>query len=97
MADHTAPVVLLNDMDKGWLEGAIKEKLMRFIEIHDIHHLEKGVASGGFGVIHAGRWRGMRVAVKVLYNPQDFIQEVTKLRLLPRSTPLLYPLFSLFV
>ncbi|KAG0043804.1 hypothetical protein BGZ83_011009 [Gryganskiella cystojenkinii] len=70
------PVVLLNDKEKHWLEGAIKDKLLRLIDFNDIHHLEMGVASGGFGIIHAGRWRGMRVAVKVLYNPADFIQEV---------------------
>ncbi|GJJ71797.1 hypothetical protein EMPS_04154 [Entomortierella parvispora] len=76
MADRTAPVVLLNDKEKHWLDGAIKDKLLRLIDFNDIHHLEWSVASGGFGVIHSGRWRGMRVAVKVLYNPADFIQEV---------------------
>jgi len=77
MADRTAPVVLLNDKEKHWLDGAIKDKLLRLIDFNDIYHLEWSVASGGFGVIHSGRWRGMRVAVKVLYNPADFIQEVT--------------------
>ncbi|KAF9983982.1 hypothetical protein BGZ75_004447 [Mortierella antarctica] len=76
MADMTAPVVLLNDKEQQWLDGAIKDKLLRLIEFNDIHDMQLGVASGGFGMIHSGRWRGMRVAVKVLFNPADFIQEV---------------------
>ncbi|KAF9950676.1 hypothetical protein BGZ70_001266 [Mortierella alpina] len=76
MADLTAPVVLLNDKEQQWLDGAIKDKLLRLIEFNDIHDMQLGVASGGFGMIHSGRWRGMRVAVKVLFNPADFIQEV---------------------
>ncbi|KAG0369601.1 hypothetical protein BGZ54_009479 [Gamsiella multidivaricata] len=76
MADNTAPVVLLNDKEQQWLEGAIKDRLLRHIDFNDIKDLQMGVASGGFGMIHAGKWRGMRVAVKVLYNPADFIQEV---------------------
>ncbi|KAF9973180.1 hypothetical protein BGZ65_009410 [Modicella reniformis] len=28
-----------------------------------------GVASGGFGMIHAGQWRSLHVAVRVLFNP----------------------------
>ncbi|KAG0206455.1 hypothetical protein BGX28_002088 [Mortierella sp. GBA30] len=76
MADMTAPVVLLNDKEQQWLDGAIKDKLLRLIEFNDIKDMQLGVASGGFGMIHSGRWRGMRVAVKVLFNPADFIQEV---------------------
>ncbi|KAF9559821.1 hypothetical protein EC968_006478 [Mortierella alpina] len=76
MADMTAPVVLLNDKEQQWLDGAIKDKLLRLIEFNDIRDMQLGVASGGFGMIHSGRWRGMRVAVKVLFNPADFIQEV---------------------
>ncbi|KAF9957212.1 hypothetical protein BGZ72_002045 [Mortierella alpina] len=76
MADMTAPVVLLNDREQQWLDGAIKDKLLRLIEFSDIKDMQLGVASGGFGMIHSGCWRGMRVAVKVLFNPADFIQEV---------------------
>lgn len=76
MAEKTAPVVLIDDRDQQWLEGAIKDKLIRHIEFDDINNLQMGVASGGFGMIHAGEWRRVRVAVKVLYNPADFIQEV---------------------
>ncbi|KAF9177279.1 hypothetical protein BGZ50_008944, partial [Haplosporangium sp. Z 11] len=76
MADMTAPVVMLNDKEQQWLDGAIRDKLLRLIDFNDIKQLQMGVASGGFGMIHAGRWRGMPVAVKVLFNPADFIQEV---------------------
>ncbi|KAG0234604.1 hypothetical protein BGX31_004541 [Mortierella sp. GBA43] len=85
MAEKTAPVVLIDDRDQLWLEGAIKDKLIRHIEIDDINELQMGVASGGFGMIHAGKWRGLRVAVKVLYNPADFIQEVGIHRLVQDS------------
>ncbi|KAF9201320.1 hypothetical protein BGZ49_008413 [Haplosporangium sp. Z 27] len=76
MTDRTAPVFMFNDKEQQWLDGAIKDKLLRQINFDDIHELQMGVASGGFGVIHAGLWRDMRVAVKVLYNSADFIQEV---------------------
>lgn len=76
MAEHTAPVVLMNDKEQQWLDGAIHGNLLRLIDFDDIKQLRMGVASGGFGIIHSGHWRGMRVAVKVLYNPADFIQEV---------------------
>ncbi|KAF9417355.1 hypothetical protein BGZ76_004539, partial [Entomortierella beljakovae] len=76
MTDRTAPVVLLNEKEQQWLDGAVKDKLLRHIDFDDIEELKMGVASGGFGVIHSGRWRDMKVAVKVLYNPADFIQEV---------------------
>ncbi|KAG0076003.1 hypothetical protein BGZ92_002626, partial [Podila epicladia] len=77
MAEHTAPVVLMNDKEQQWLDGAIHGNLLRLIDFDDIKQLRMGVASGGFGIIHSGHWRGMRVAVKVLYNPADFIQEVS--------------------
>ncbi|KAF8940116.1 hypothetical protein BGZ58_007701 [Dissophora ornata] len=76
MGDRTASVVLLSDKEQQWLDRGINDKLLRHIDINDIKDMEMGVASGGFGMIHAGRWRTMRVAVKVLYNPADFIQEV---------------------
>ncbi|KAI1317800.1 hypothetical protein EDD11_007822 [Mortierella claussenii] len=76
MADRTAPVVLLNDKEQQWLEGAIKDRLLRQIDFNEIEDMQMGIASGGFGMIHAGNWRGIRVAVKVLFNPADFIQEV---------------------
>ncbi|KAF9993945.1 hypothetical protein BGZ80_001886 [Entomortierella chlamydospora] len=77
MTDRTAPVVLFSAKEQQWLDGAINGNLLRLINFDDIEGLQMGVASGGFGVIHAGRWREMRVAVKVLYNSADFIQEVT--------------------
>ncbi|KAF9101843.1 hypothetical protein BGX27_011296 [Mortierella sp. AM989] len=76
MTDRTAPVVVFNVKEQQWLEGAVKDRLLRRINFEDIKDLQMGVASGGFGIIHAGKWRDMRVAVKVLYNSADFIQEV---------------------
>ncbi|KAF9973373.1 hypothetical protein BGZ65_009298, partial [Modicella reniformis] len=75
MTEKTGPVVLIDDKDQQWLEGAIRDKLLRHIDFDDITELQMGVASGGFGMIHAGQWRSLRVAVKVLFNPADFIQE----------------------
>jgi hypothetical protein len=77
MADMTAPIVLLSEQQQQWLDSATENHWLRRIDFQEISHLQMGVASGGFGIVHAGKWRGMPVAIKVLFSLADFIQEVT--------------------
>ncbi|KAF9328609.1 hypothetical protein BGZ91_000927 [Linnemannia elongata] len=76
MADMTAPIVLLSEQQQQWLDSATENHWLRRIDFQEISHLQMGVASGGFGIVHAGKWRGMPVAIKVLFSLADFIQEV---------------------
>ncbi|KAF9903359.1 hypothetical protein EC991_003898 [Linnemannia zychae] len=76
MAEMTAPIVLLSEQQQQWLDNATENHWLRRIDFQDISHLQMGVASGGFGIVHAGKWRGMPVAIKVLFSLADFIQEV---------------------
>ncbi|KAG0372595.1 hypothetical protein BGX24_012831 [Mortierella sp. AD032] len=76
MADMTAPIVLLSEQQQQWLDSATENHWLRRIDFQDISQLQMGVASGGFGIVHAGKWRGMPVAIKVLFSLADFIQEV---------------------
>ncbi|KAF9150257.1 hypothetical protein BG015_007940 [Linnemannia schmuckeri] len=76
MADMTAPIVLLSEQQQQWLDSATENHWLRRIDFQEISNLQMGVASGGFGIVHAGKWRGMPVAIKVLFSLADFIQEV---------------------
>ncbi|KAG9306767.1 hypothetical protein G9A89_005667 [Geosiphon pyriformis] len=51
--------------DITWLEAAIKEELVKFIEYKHFSDI-KYVTKGGFGVIHRAVWRRRQVALKRL-------------------------------
>lgn len=92
MADMTAPIVLLSEQQQQWLDSATENHWLRRIDFQEISHLQMGVASGGFGIVHAGKWRGMPVAIKVLFSLADFIQEVRKSLLPFHSLSAQFPL-----
>ncbi|KAG0240350.1 hypothetical protein BGW41_007063 [Actinomortierella wolfii] len=66
----------LSPEDQAWLSEALNSTLLRLIDFDSITDKRMDVARGGYGTIHAGKWRNSLVAVKVLHVPTDFIQEV---------------------
>ncbi|KAF0524900.1 kinase-like protein [Gigaspora margarita] len=63
------------DQASRWLEIAIEQQHLRFIDYKQIV-IDKFLMKGGFGIIHLAYWDDTPVVLKQLFNQKDFIDEI---------------------
>ncbi|RIB00540.1 kinase-like domain-containing protein [Gigaspora rosea] len=63
------------DQASRWLEIAIEQQHLRFIDYKQII-IDKFLMKGGFGIIHLAYWDDTPVVLKQLFDQKDFIDEI---------------------
>ncbi|CAG8538312.1 20863_t:CDS:2 [Racocetra persica] len=63
------------DQATRWLEIAIEQQHLRFIDYNQIF-IDKFLMKGGFGIVHLAYWDDTPVVLKQLFDQKDFVDEI---------------------
>ncbi|CAG8460799.1 12352_t:CDS:2 [Dentiscutata heterogama] len=63
------------DQATRWLEIAIEQQHLRFIDYRQIV-IDKFLMKGGFGIVHLAYWDDTPIVLKQLFDQKDFIDEI---------------------